>query len=641
MTVRGSDSGEVGRAARGALGDRPRLPGDRHVSQHRWYRTVVFGAGLVSLLVLLLEYGFDGRLGPGWLLVGLAVLSAAGFVATRIAGMLDWRDRVYRHGHRVDLVFVGFAAALPAVAEGLGHARAEDVLLPSLHSYLLLMLGLSIVRANRFLTDLGAVNPARLLVIGFLLVILLGTVLLLLPVSTTEKMNYAPNYLWPTVVNGLFMATSAVCVTGLTVYPLEEFYTPFGQFVLLCLIQIGGLSVTIFGAVAGLFLGQTLSLRSAVALSSLSGVESAQQVGRMARFIVITTLAIEAVGAVLIMGMWPAEWSFSRRAWYSVFTSVSAFCNAGFMLDPSSLMNYGHAWQTYLVVAPLILLGGIGYPVLAGLNGFLLGRAGEMWRGRLHAASVVAPRRRVRLDLHSRVVLWCTLACTLTGTVGLFVAETQWLSGWSEWGGRRDMVTLTDQPVPPLAQMELWDRALHCLFLTIVSRTAGFANVPTGEGEIGHASMTLLIVLMFVGGAPASCAGGVKVTTLFVLMAALLAALRDRDEVDAFRREIPQLLVRRAGALLLLYLSVQLVVLFLLFNTEQQTFGSLVFEAVSACGTVGLSTGITPTLSNPGKFILVVGMIAGRVGPLTILLALPRKPQRVRYQYAKEPILLG
>lgn len=421
----------------------------------------------------------------------------------------------------------------------------------------------------------GTRAPQVLLVYAFGALILLGSGLLLLPAChRSGSVGF---------IDALFTSTSAVCVTGLTTLDTGKDFTPLGQAIILVLIQAGGLGVMTFAALAYRLLGRRISLRAHTALQdSMVQDDLGAEFRHLLVRIVRLTLAIELAGAALLwMGLLGREGALAALG-HAVFHAVSAFCNAGFSTDSHNLQGLQLAAPLLAVVALLVVLGGIGHPVLMEL--------GALFRKR------PAPRERQRrFTLHTRVVLVTTAALLVLGALGLFLLSS---------GSSGASVS---------------SRAGTAVFQSVSARTAGFNTVDIGALPL--ASLFLLCALMFIGGAPGSCAGGIKTTTFAVWSSNLVAWLRGREQPTLLGRAIPVEITRRAGVLVGLAAVWNTLGVFLLSVFEPgMAMQDLLFEQVSAFGTVGLSTGVTPALGEPSKLWIVLTMFAGRLGPLTLVL---------------------
>ena len=525
--------------------------------------------------------------------------------------------------------------------------RAATISVVAVQGVLLLRVAVGVARFNLELSQ-SRLRPGRLMVLSFVGLILVGGGLLCLPKAMTPEHRHEEGpYEAKRVLNCFFTATSAVCVTGLVVYDTGSDFTPFGQTVILVLIQMGGLGIMIFGSLFGLLVGRQLSLRQSLVLQDALSHQTVGEIGRMIRFIVAITFAVEAIGAVLLYPM-SDGWAGGTggRVFYSVFHAVSAFCNSGFGLHADSLVPHSGAWQVYGVVMPAIVLGGLGFPVLHDLYR----RAWSMLPRRPAGAEVVTrdpfdirarrPRRH-RFSLHSKLVLISTAVLIVGPALLLLLFEST-----REWRSRRQIETArlradAEGQVATMPEQSLPAQAVAALFQSVTARTAGFNTVHMDVDSMSPASHFLLCLLMFIGGSPASTAGGAKTVGIAVLMLGVYATLRRRAQVECFGRTIPFVVVRRAAAVVMVMFCVVAVVTLALCYTESASLQRVSFEAVSACGTVGLTTGLTDELTVPGRVIIILAMFVGRLGPLTVLIALAGRDAPGRYEYPEEAPIIG
>lgn len=455
--------------------------------------------------------------------------------------------------------------------------------------------------------SLSHVNPALLLVLSFVGLIAIGTTLLMLPRATALSPP-AP------FLTAFFTATSAACVTGLTVVDTGTYWSSQGHWVILILIQIGGLGIMTFGAFVALASGQGLLVSQSVLLGNFLETKMLSRIRRLVLAIIAFTLVSEIAGVVFLSSLWdhlpPGE-----RLHYSVFHSVSAFCNAGFSLHRDNLESFGSAWQVWGVVSGLVILGGLGFTTL--YNVFEVG-ANQVARP-LRRPLFHEPRPWPRLSVTSRLVLITTAILLAVGVAGLLV---------SEWTGA-------------FAGRPWQERLAGAWFQSVNSRTAGFNTLQIAE--LSEASLFLLILLMFVGASPGSMGGGIKTVTMATVVLSLVAVLRGRSRIEVFHRTIPDSMVRRALLIGALGTSVvaTTTMLLVVFEGRSGNFLAYLFEATSAFATVGLSTGITPELSTLGKSLIAFTMFVGRLGPLTLLLALADRASVERYRYPDEIVILG
>ena len=441
-------------------------------------------------------------------------------------------------------------------------------------------------------------RPQGFLVGVFAGLILVGTVLLSLPIAHAQA--------GITPLDALFTATSAVCVTGLIVRDTGQDFSRFGQIVILVLIQVGGLGIMTFAALAMQMAGRKLSLRSQVALHDVFYQQNAAaRFRRNLKWIVLLTLGLEALGAILLVKAMPDRFDQAETVYIAVFHAVSAFCNAGFSIFSDSLMGMREQAAFMTVISVLIILGGLGYTVILEM----IGRP---------AGKLLRRRTPVRWSLNTRVVLTTSVALILVGAVAfgtLGLSDTD--VGWQE-------------------------RAADAVFQSITARTAGFNTVDLGACPTP--SLLWLVLLMFIGGSPGSCAGGIKTTSLAVWVARLKARLQMREDVTIAGRRIPVDLVRRTGLLLGVAAVYNLAGVLVLSISERGNvhwrLEDILFEQVSAFATVGLATGLTATLTAAGKLWIILTMFVGRLGPLTIAMAvMDRRPAVVRMP--QERIMIG
>jgi trk system potassium uptake protein TrkH len=435
-------------------------------------------------------------------------------------------------------------------------------------------------------------NPAVVFIYGFALLILVGTVVLTLPLSSADGA-------WTPFLDALFTSTSAVCVTGLVIVDTGTYWSGFGQAVILALMKIGGLGFMTSSTLLLMLAGARVSIRERLLLREALGGATLGSVLHLARRITLFTLVAEGTGALILTAVFLREVDLPRAMWWGLFHSISAFNNAGFDLFGGfrSLSHYSHDAVLLLTIGGLILLGAVSYTAVEDL---------------------VRCRRVVRLTLDTKLILVTMAGLTVAGTLGLLFTE------------RANQGTL--------AGMELGPRVLNAFFLTI-SRTAGFASV--NLGDMTDDGLFLLLPLMFIGGASGSVAGGIKLQTFGLLLFAILSAGRGLSEVEAFRRRVPMAQVLRALSVALLAVSAVFVAGLILTLVEPFEFHTVLFEAVSAFGTVGYSTGITPDTGASGRLMLIAAMFAGRLGPLTLVIALAARERRPRYHWAEEPVKIG
>jgi len=466
-------------------------------------------------------------------------------------------------------------------------------------SYMLLHLLVQGVMGSYRIASLP-LKPAQTVMLSFLSVILIGTFFLMTPRAT-----YPDNRI--SIVDALFTATSATCVTGLIVRDTGTGFTPFGQIVILILIQIGGLGLMTMTSFFALILGRGMGIRETVLMSDVLNTRTLNRITHLIVSILILTFIFEASGAALLylswyrMGVLGGMW---RRIYYAVFHSVSAFCNAGFSLFSDSMMGFRSSIPINLIMTTLIISGGLGFTVLTLI---------------LRSVFLDWPlRRRIKLTLQAKLVLSVTGLLIALGFIGILAIE--WGQEFNGWG--------------------LKDKLLAAYFQSVTARTAGFNTVKIAA--LSNASLFLLICLMFIGASPGGTGGGVKTSTFAIAIGFLIANLRGRRSVEMFGRKIPGEVTSKAFSILIISILLIAVNGFLLLWVERGHKPlEVIFELFSAFGTVGLSMGITPHLSTLGKVIIMVTMFAGRIGPLTLALALGERRKGGEFEYPGEEVMVG
>ena len=467
--------------------------------------------------------------------------------------------------------------------------------------YILLELLAEIGRINARMAGLP-LPPATLFVISFIILIAGGSLLLLLPGATHGGIK---------LIDAIFTATSATCVTGLVVVPTGSFFSRFGHVIIMLLIQLGGLGLMTFGTFFALVFRREFGLRERVLLGDLLNVRVFGRIKSLLAAIIGITVAAEGLGTLLLyLSAGPYEGAMGSRFFWSLFHSVSAFCNAGFSLWDDNIIRFTSDWKMTFIFAGLIVAGGLGFIVLADIGKYLF-------------SSFRTKRRKVpHFSLQTRLVVTATFFLIALGMIFLMFGDTTNLMRQHSWN-----VNL-----------------LTAFFQSVTARTAGFNTV--NIAAFAPAALFVLIVLMFIGASPGSTGGGVKTTTISVIFAAILARLRGRDKTTVFDRSLPDDIVRAAAMIIVLAASVVAFGTFLICSIElpshpQWRFIDMFFEEVSAFGTVGLSTGVTASLSTASKLVLIVTMLLGRVGPLTFLFSMLRRTGGRRIEYVEESVTVG
>jgi trk system potassium uptake protein TrkH len=445
-------------------------------------------------------------------------------------------------------------------------------------------------------------SPGRVSMLSYAVLILLGAMLLLLPAST-EKGHLD-------FIDALFTSASAVCVTGLIVVDTTSTFTLFGKVVIIALIQAGGLGIMVLSTIFLVTLGKRVSMTGRQMLSETYSYGQGKNVYSLVKEIVIFTFIIELIGAVLMLPDFLYRFPVGKAIGYAAFHSVSAFCNAGFSLFPDSFTRYGGSWLINLDICFLIITGGIGFIVMA----------------EIRQKCSFSKHCRSKLSLHTRLTLTATLILLAGSTLLFFVLE------WSN--------TLKDLP--------LHTKFLASFFQAVNTRTAGFNTLDIGS--LANETLFISILLMFVGTAPGSCGGGVKVTTISSIAILGYSRFRGHEYPHIFYRRISDAGISKAVSLILISMLVIVISVVLLQQTEiggvshhltRGSFLEILYEVVSAFGTVGLSTGITSGFSGLGKLIIICIMFIGRLGPMGIAIAVSRKSKPSKFSYAQENIMIG
>jgi len=441
-------------------------------------------------------------------------------------------------------------------------------------------------------------NAAHIVSLAFLGIILLGTLLLMTPFATSGR---AIRF-----IDALFTMASAVCVTGLIILDTPKDFTIFGQLVILAGIQLGGLGYSTMATLLLLALGRGIGMRQRMMMMEVLSTLSMEGLVRYVKIIVGITFVIEAAGAILLTARFAYDMDLGRAIYFGIFHSVSAFNNAGFCLFSENLLSYRGDVLVNLTISFLIVLGGIGFLVFRDILDNLHGE-------------------RFRLSTHSKLTLLVTGLLILGGTVGIWGFEVQ-----------------NDKT---LGTLPLGEQILVAYFHSVSARSSGFNTV--NLSLMGPPALYLIILLMVVGGAPGSTAGGIKTTTFGIIVASLWSTLKGRADVMMFHRRIPQEIVMKSFVLAALAWGVVTGFTMVLSYSENQEFLRLLFEVASAAGTAGLSTGnggvlsLSALFSDFGKCIIIVTMFIGRLGPLTLGLFAVRTHKELRYRYAEARVVIG
>lgn len=549
------------------------------------FRKWVYGLAFIALLFLIIESGMQYRLPRALTLLSITLDYLVFLVFLTDACLTFYFTLPRTHYFRTNwmdlFVFLPLLLNVVTIRTGAGLIVIRN----------LIILVKVFTRSRKFSNILHGVrlNTAQIVAISFLATILVGTLLLTFPTATSDGRGAS-------FIDALFTSTSATCVTGLIVQDTPTYFSTFGQVVILVLIQLGGLGIMTYSAFVALLFGR-FSLGQRKIMQEM--FEEERNVLDMIVYIFMMTLIIEAVGVVLLFARWVFHFKDPGTALYfSLFHSVSAFCNAGFSLFSDSLMRFASDPAINVIIMLLILVGGIGFIVVYDINGIL-------WK------------RRKTLSPHSKLVLV---------TSGLLLVAGFFLIFFFEF----DKV-LVGKPLPT--------KICASFFQSVTPRTAGFNTLDIAS--LSQVTLTILIILMFIGASPGSTGGGIKTSTFAILLLSLRSTLKAEANVVAFRRTIPDSIVMKTLSLLVSVLILVAIIFIFLMIVEDKPYLELLFETVSAFGTVGLSTGITPELSVGGKLLITLLMYLGRIGPLTMGLALSKGLRRGKITYPDARIMIG
>ena len=447
-------------------------------------------------------------------------------------------------------------------------------------------------------------STTQIILLGFLLAIIIGTILLSMPFVTTSGK--------PTpMIDALFTATTAVCVTGLVTVDTYAHWNFFGQLIILILAQIGGLGVVSITTGAMLLIGQKVSLKDRLLIGNAYNLDTLSGLVKFFKKIVLGTFIVEGLGAIGYAFVFVPQFGWKKGLWASVFNGVSAFCNAGMdVIAPDSLAQYvSNPWINFVTIT-LIILSGLGFVVWWDMI--------DVWK-RIRAKEVPLKWLFRRCTLHTKIVLA--------------------MSGILLFGGAALILLLEYENPATLGNLSLGDKLMAAMFQSVTTRTAGFFTIP--QQNFTDASILVCMIMMFIGGSPSGTAGGVKTTTVAIILIAAMSIIKGTEEAEAFRRAIPLKTVRKAMAVVLVSFSVLLGGTVALSAVTGGDFVDVIFEMASAVGTVGLTRGFTGTMNVAGKLIVIICMYLGRIGPISLAVAIQAKKKRGLASYAEEDVTVG
>lgn len=576
---------------------------------HLWDR-LNFSVAVFGVAVVIYDIGFPKSSETGLFVCDMLHTMTMGLLISNMlrlgADLIQWSSI---EGH-----FDAIKGQLGVIALLLIYLFVVRVMPQSVHGWLphAVLATLFILKAAQ--TSIGlsnvALEPAFVVSLSFLAMIFVGTGLLLMPNCTNEGIS---------VIDALFTSTSAICVTGLSTVDVEFTFTFTGKVILLSLIQIGGLGIMTLTSFLGNFFMGGAGVKHRLMVKEMIATERIGEVMGLLRNVVLVTFGLEMLGAMFIYYTVGPSLSVdvSERVWFSVFHAVSAFCNAGFSTLSPGLAHPALQFNSLflLSVSGLIIIGGIGFPILFNYATYFRLAARSRWRTIVNGVPLVQNPRII--NMHTKIVLTMTLSLIVFGTVMFYLLERNHI----------------------LAGMSHSQAFISSFFASVSPRTAGFNTLMLSEVTAG--SVVLMYFLMWVGGSPASTAGGIKTTTFALAFSNIISLGKDKFRVEMFGRELPSSNVRRAFAVVMLsVVFIGIGVLALSITENENDLGKLVFECISAFATVGLTLGLTPTLTSAGKLVLIALMFLGRVGALTIIAGIIPDLRYQRYRYPEENIMI-
>jgi trk system potassium uptake protein TrkH len=549
------------------------------------YKRYVYGVTFAALFFIVMQSGLRWRL-PPFLTIASYILDYIVFASYLFDALLTFyytfpKKNYVRRNWLDVLVFVPFVLNIVTPRTGVALILIRNIA----------VIIKAFTRTRKFSNLLRGVrlNTTQVLALSFLVAILVGTLLLTFPAATSDGRG-------ATFIDALFTATSATCVTGLIVQDTPVYFSGFGQMVILVLIQLGGLGIMSYSAFLALLFGRfTLGQRGMLQ----EMMDEDRNVLSMIIYVFKMTFIIEFTGAVILFLRWVFVYRDPLQSIYtSIFHSVSAFCNAGFSLFSNSLEGHVADPLVNMVIMGLIVFGGIGFIVV-------------------YEVTQKINKPRQLLSTHSKLVLAMSALLVIIGFISLFFIE---------FDG-----ALLNYPITG----KIW----AALFQSVTPRTAGFNTIPIAS--LSAISLTIIMILMFIGASPGSTGGGIKTTTFAILLLSLKNILKGKADIEVFKRTIPSSVVYKALAIVVGTLLLLTSIFLLLLAFENKPFLPLLFEAVSAFGTVGLSMGITPDLTIMGKLLIIVLMYGGRLGPLTLGFALTRVMRKEKIEYPEAKVMIG
>jgi potassium uptake TrkH family protein len=580
-----------------------------------FFKLIMPLTAFASFGILLYYYGFGTQFSQGEILLKLVRYAFLVFFLNYLSRLFYSADKwlfFKRHLFEGVLMIVAMVEGLSSIFINFplfknilatsGYGQFEKGYLISMHIYMLVLVSLELLKYGQKALSLK-IKPGLLFTASFLILVLAGTGLLMLPEMTTSKQSMG-------VLNALFTSTSATCVTGLIVEDTATFFSLKGKVIILLLIQLGGLGILSFASFFAIFVKRGMGIRQQTALQDMLSTENLFNARELLGQIVLYTFTIELIGAVLIYATWSPEVQFNswgQKAFYSVFHSISAFCNAGFALFTNGLMEKGVAtsYMQHVVIMILIVLGGIGFPVLRDLTS--ISRLRERMR-----------KPWMKWKMSTSIAIYASLLLIFGGGLIFYFLEKE----------------------NTLAGLMPLEAVITALFQSVTARTAGFNTVDMSA--MTNATYVMFIFLMFVGASSGGTGGGIKTSTFFVMLLAGYSTIRGKKVLHFRGKTIPQDLLNKAYSLLIFGATWILFTVFCLSISETgKDIMFIVFETVSAFGTVGVSAGLTASLTPFGKVMIIITMFIGRIGLLTLAFALSSPVVSNNYKYPNTHMMIG
>lgn len=571
---------------------------------------IAFWTSLIGLLIFIFDFGFPHDQNTQKIIDGFYLIAIGTSLLATIVRYIENKALFRRKSFLFDAFFliIGFVVFYIFLFKGQGFAEFQLMHHPV---WLKIVVILSFIRAFseiRLTYKRTQLGPAQLFVISFLFIILLGALLLMLPRASYEGISF---------IDALFTSASAVCVTGLAVVDTGTYFTQYGQIIIMFLIQVGGLGILTFASYFAYFFKGVSSYENQLVLSDLTNSNKIGEIFSVLKYIILITFGIEAVSFLLIYSSLNSELfnGTGEEIFFAAFHAVSAFCNAGFSTLSNSLYEDGFKFNYYLqtIIAFTFIFGGLGFPIVSNVLKYLKYRLKKLFSfGKNHIGY-----QPWVLSLNSRITLVTTVSITAIALVFFFALEYN----------------------NTLAEHSFFGKMITAFFSAATPRTAGFNAIDTGA--MLFPTSVMIIILMWIGASPSSTGGGIKTSTFAIAILNILSLAKGKSRIEVFRREIADISVRRAFAIISLSLMViGFAIMLISVFDSQKSLLSIAFECFSAYSTSGLSLGITADLTNGSKLVIIAVMFIGRVSMLTILIAIFTKAKHKNYRYPTEEITI-